>query len=978
MLTMNTLNKAQKQAVEYNSGPLLIVAGAGTGKTTVITQKIAYLIENKLATPEQILALTFTDKAAFEMVERVDELVNVGYADMQISTFHSFAERLLREYGLEIGLPTKFKILNTTDAWLLMRKNFHKFNLDYYKPLGNPARHIHELITHFSKCKEELITTDEYLDYAQNLQLDKDISLSEEKTRLMELANAYHTYNQLLLDNNALDLSDLIFYTLKLFQTRPTILNNLKKRFKYILIDEFQDVNWAQYQLIQKISENGSFLTVVGDDDQSIYAFRGANVQNILRFKKDYPKTQEIVLNENYRSGQEILDTAYKSIQNNNPHRLEAELKINKRLNAASNKKSEVIPAHFFTGEEELDFVVSEIKKIKSIDKEAVWDDFAILIRANSQATPVMNVLENAGIPYEFLAASGLYRQPIVLDAINFLKIINDHHESNAIYRLLRLPFFKFSENDLQCLAYNRQKRTLSYYTAIKQATQLKLSNEGQKICTKLLKLIHEGMRQTRELKITEILVNFFEESGYNDYLIREEEKGNGQIIRQIYQLRQFLEGIKKYEENNPGNTVADWLEHFAYVLESGEQGAMYQPSDTPDSVNIITVHKAKGLEYKYVFIINLTEEKFPSKRHGGGLEIPEGLIKENLVKEDIHFEEERRLFYVAVTRAKEKLYLTSADNYGGVRNKKSSRFLAELGFIFKADKNTNKSEASEKLITPKKTPAEKKKITYQIPKTFSYSQIKTYLQCPFSYKLQYVLDIPQKGKGVFSYGNTLHNTLYKFYQRIQELNSAKQESLFGTPVKIENNDGKIKTPSVEELLKLYEESWVDEWYESAEQKNGYFKKGQETLREFYKKHENSWTVPVALENGFRIKIGDYTLKGRIDRVDQLLDGKLEIIDYKTGKGKDKLTTDDKDQLLLYQIVALELPEYTNIGEVEKLTYYYLDADLSEMSFLGKEKEVEKFKEKIIKAIEDIKAGKFECSRNEFNCSFCPFKEICE
>lgn len=974
-MSKSELNKAQTQAIEYNSGPLLIVAGAGTGKTTVITKKIAYLIENKLAAPEEILALTFTDKAAFEMQERIDDLVKIGYADMQISTFHAFCERLLKEYGLQIGLPNQFKMLDTTDAWLLVRKNFKKFDLDYYRPLGNPTRHIHELIKHFSKCKDELITTDEYLEHAQNLTLDKDETLDEEKTRLTEIANAYHTYNQLLLDNNALDFSDLIFYTLKLLNTRATVLKSIQKRFKYILVDEFQDVNWAQYQLVQKIAGTGEHLTIVGDDDQSIYAFRGANVQNILRFKKDYPQAKEIVLTENYRSGQEILDLAYKSIQNNNPHRLESELNINKQLTAGKKIKSNVIVSHFSNGEEELNFVAEEIKKIKSSNPETTWDDFAILIRANSQANTVMATLEQNRIPYEFLAAGGLYRQPIVLDALNFLKAINDHQDSTAIYRLLKLPFFNFSENDLQNLSYNRQKKTIGFYTALKQAGHLQVSTNGQKVCDKILNLIHAGMQQARTLKVTEILVNFFEDSGYNNYLIKEEESGNGEVIRQIYQLRQFLEDIKQYEESNPNTSLADWLEHFSYILESGETGSAYQPSDTPDSVNIITVHRAKGLEYKYVFIINLCEEKFPTRRHGDGLEIPDALIKENLVKEDIHYEEERRLFYVAVTRAKERLYLTLSNNYGGVRDKKPSRFLDELGYTFldkKKEKIDHKKSLPQKSIAP-----EKNKIVYQIPKVFSYSQIKIYLQCPFAYKLQYILNIPQRGKGVFSYGTTLHNTLQKFYEKIQELNSVKQESLFGLPLKQKTESKGVKAPTLEELLKLYEESWVEEWYESAEQKNGYYKKGQETLRAFYKKHENSWTIPVALENGFKIKIGDYLLAGRIDRVDQLDNGELEIIDYKTGQGKEKLTTDDKDQLMLYQIVASELPEFYHIGKVQKLTYYYLDANLTETSFLGKDTEIEKFKEKIINAISEIKAGNFECNCNEHDCKYCPFKEIC-
>ena len=440
-MAKNTLNKAQKTAIEYVDGPLMIVAGAGTGKTTVITKKIAYILENNLATPEQILALTFNEKAAAEMQGRLDEMLSIGYADMQISTFHAFAEKILQNYGLDIGLSNQFKILTETDAWLLMKKNLDKFNLDYYRPLGNPVRHIHEFIKHFGKCKDELITPEKYLEYAEDLRLDKDSVEIEEKSRLNEVADAYHTYNRLLLDNNALDFGDLIFYSVQLLKKRKNILQQFHRRFKYILVDEFQDVNFAQYELVKILVEGGAQLTVVGDDDQSIYAFRGANVSNILRFKEDFKNCKEVVLTENYRSGQKILDVAYKSVVNNNPDRLEVKLKIDKRLVAAGDvKKDEVIHAHLATLDDEAKFTVDEIKRLKEKDKNATWDDFAILVRANSHAEPFINLLQNAGIPYEFLSSSGLFRQDIVLDCYNFFKAVDGYHENTAVYRMLRLP----------------------------------------------------------------------------------------------------------------------------------------------------------------------------------------------------------------------------------------------------------------------------------------------------------------------------------------------------------------------------------------------------------------------------------------------------------------------------------------------------------------------------------------------------------
>ena len=271
------LNEEQLEAVTFGEGPLLIVAGAGTGKTTVITRRIAYLIEQKSLKPEEILAVTFTDKAAEEMEERVDKLLPYGYLDLWISTFHSFAQRILQEYGLDIGLPTNFKVLDPTSAWLLIRKNLDRFNLDYYRPLGNPTKFIHALIEHFARCKDQGIYPEDYLEYAKKIERDfkgknsgnKELDETEVK-RIKEIAKAYETYQQILLENSALDFGDLINYTLLLFRKRPQILKKYRDQFKYILVDEFQDTNWAQYELVKLLAEPRRNITVCADDDQCL------------------------------------------------------------------------------------------------------------------------------------------------------------------------------------------------------------------------------------------------------------------------------------------------------------------------------------------------------------------------------------------------------------------------------------------------------------------------------------------------------------------------------------------------------------------------------------------------------------------------------------------------------------------------------------------------------------------------------------
>src|SRR3989339_915087 len=412
-------NESQRRAITHGDGPALIVAGAGSGKTRVITTRVAWLIMDKGVNVDEILALTFTEKAAEEMEERVDKLLPYGYVDLWISTFHAFCDKLLKRHALDIGLPNNYKLLDETQAWLLVRKNLEKFNLDYYRPLGNPTKFIHALLKHFSRCKDEGICPEDYLNYAEKLTLDNDaaefvkkLDLSEyseaeqaelkkqEILRINEVANAYHVYQQLLLQNDSLDFADLINWTIKLFKQRPLILDKYRRQFKYILVDEFQDTNFVQYELIKLLAAPKNNLTVVGDDDQSIYKFRGASISNIMQFKEDYPNAQEVVLTENYRSAQEILDLSYNFIKQNDPNRLEAKLNINKKLKSNKTEQGVIDHKHFETIDAEAQFVISQIREIQKVT-QCEWKQFAILVRANESANIFISYLDSANIPYQ-------------------------------------------------------------------------------------------------------------------------------------------------------------------------------------------------------------------------------------------------------------------------------------------------------------------------------------------------------------------------------------------------------------------------------------------------------------------------------------------------------------------------------------------------------------------------------------------------
>lgn len=1019
---MENLNKEQLAAVTHKEGPVLIVAGAGTGKTCVITQRIAYIIEQNWAKPEEILALTFTEKAAGEMEERVDRLLPMGYLDLWISTFHSFGERVLKEYGAEIGIPADAKLLNEFEQWALIKKNLDKFNLDYYRPLGNPTKFIQALIKHFSRLKDEDISPAQYLEYANELKENMDIMLGGKKKkriknqesrikkinltnftdaegnfseeiaqqeilRINEVANAYHVYQQLLLDNNALDFGDLINYSLKLFRDRPKILAKYRRQFKYILLDEFQDTNWAQYELIKLLAAPQNNLVVVGDDDQSIYKFRGASVSNILQFKHDFPEAKEIVLVKNYRSRQNILDLSYQFIQLNNPNRLECKLndgqkkkdgqgaQLDKKLAAQNDGEGTIAVIEAENAQEEVKKVIEQIEKLKDEDKEASWNDFGILVRANDSAKEICALLDKANLPFVFLASRGLYVKPIIIDVISYFKMLDNYHESIALYRLLNLPVFNFNYKELVDFNYIAYKKAWSLFSTLK-SLHGKMGAETQAKVDKVLNLIDKHTALVRDRATSEIFLAFINDSGYLEYIAKQEEKKSQELISY---LNQFMKRIQKFEAASDDKSIKAFLRELDMEIDAGEQGAITPDAESgPEAIKVMTVHGAKGLEFKYVFITNLVDKRFPTIERKEQIEIPTALIKEILPEGDFHLEEERRLFYVAMTRAKAGLYFSWSSDYGGARKKKPSRFLAECNLVSdqeenkKAKKNKRGDKADENLkIVEKQKIDTQPNLKYQLPTYISYTQIAAFSNCPYQYRLAHILQVPRQGKAQFSFGRTMHSTLQRLFELINEKKGLGQTNLFG---EVEKNNKKVQI-TLDELLAVYKEKWIDEWYESAEQKAKYKKMGKEILKEFYNKYSSNWPATVFLEKKFNTKIEAdgklYTIKGVIDRIDEA-DGKIKIVDYKTGAPKEKLTFEEKEQLLIYQIAVAELFD----REVKSLAFYYLENN-SEVEFLGSDEDLQKVKEKVVNTINEINQGEF-LSKPSMLCKYCDFFRICE
>lgn len=616
---IETLNDKQKEAVLYNEGPLLIIAGAGAGKTKTLTTKIAYLIEEGFAMPYNILAITFTNKAAKEMKDRLFSLIGDLAKQVQVSTFHSFGLKLLRENYKKLGYEKNFVIMDSDDSLTVVKKIIK--DLGYDPKIYNP-RAIRNKI---SSCKNEMMTPEMYERYA----------VSDYEKVILEV---YKKYEEKLQKNNSVDFDDLLLLPIKLFKENKEVLDRYQDQYQYILIDEYQDTNEAQYILSKLISAKNRKITCVGDDSQSIYSFRGANYKNILNFEKDYKDAKTILLEENYRSTTTILDAANQVIKNNKQRK-------DKNLWTNRGQGEKIKYYRAYNERDEAQYVIRKIKELRNKDVE--YKDIAVLYRTNAQSRVLEEEMLKENMPYRVIGSFYFYSRKEIKDLIAYLRLIHNSKDNVSLLRVINTPKRGIGLKTIENLTRKADEEGTSIYDAITAGKEL----EFKKIIEKLKTL-------SEELTLTELIDKVLDASGMRQEL--ESEKTLESEVR-LENLEEFKSITKSFEEREGLISLEDFLLEISLISDVEEY------KDDPNRVSLMTVHSVKGLEFNHVFVVGMEEGIFPHM---------------NSLMELSDLEEERRLCYVAITRAKDDLHLVNARRrtlFGKEQINPVSRFIGEI-----------------------------------------------------------------------------------------------------------------------------------------------------------------------------------------------------------------------------------------------------------------------------------------------------------
>lgn len=868
---LSGLNPEQLKAVRHDTGPMLVVAGAGTGKTQVITRRIAYLIEQKRAKPGQILALTFTEKAAREMEERLYELIGWESFQVPVMTFHAFGTELLGRFASHGGRSIRGGLLNEIQKALLLQQHIGRVQLGYYGPQQDMFEFIEGIVSYIGALQNAGVTVEDYQRYVADLQVNAGQMHPRDVDEQVDLCRLYQLYETVKAETGTFDYNDQLYLPLKILRERPNLAERLATEYRYVLVDEYQDTNGVQDELLRSFIGSGGNLFAVGDDDQAIYGFRGAEIGNILQFAKNFELKEPVVLVRNYRSGQKILDAAYQLIRNNDPERLESKLGLNKRLVALHNESTaEYVP--YLTPADELQGVVGDIEARLGRGDDA--SSMAVLAATHAPLKAMAKALKARGIPFALSTSVNIFEQPELIGLWYLMKWICWQAPDEAVGHVVMGPYFNWRADDYRRVLEASREQMVTVEEALRQ--------DGSLAAKSLCENLDNWRLWAKDTPVSHLAFRLVFEAGYADRW-RQEAETSRRMIRVFEDLQRWLEHMQDFETVAIDTTLPAYMTTFPKppTLEVSEPVG-------ENGVQLLTVHASKGLEFETVYLINCTQRSWSGTRTAMR-PVPEVLSRNFELPPEHEF---RRLMYVAATRARKSL-VVSAPVRGVTGTKQTvSPFVAELFGAEIGELQPASIEAldAENLLRKLQQvyPLKRREILERLPfedrdgwLDLSVTSLGQYEYCPFEFYIEQVLQLKQPLGPQMAFGNVLHKTFEQYYKGVMA------------------SDDRSRM----ELHRLLDELWSDRGYEAREEAESDRGLAHRTLDRFLDREGVSSRRVIGSEVPIRFEIPDakLRLRGKIDALFEIEEG-VELRDFKTGRTKtdpEKLSKDAKDNFQL-------------------------------------------------------------------------------
>lgn len=974
------LDRQQRAAVTHREGPLLVVAGPGTGKTEVITRRIAWLIATGRARASAILGLTFTERAADEMQARVDLLLPYGQVETTIATFHAFGDRIVREHGLELGLACDPRVIGRSEAIVLLRERIHRLGLVRFAPLAEPTRFVGALVDLFARAKEAGLGPDEIAACAHELGAGARAAIEEgmpadarealeglldEAAAQLELSAAFRGYQALLAERGLMDHADQVGLAVRLLTERPAVRAALRRRYRYVVVDEAQDADPQQLRLVAALVGRHGNVTFVGDDDQAIYAFRGAAGDSLATLARDHDGLRTLALRRNYRSRAPILSAARRLIRHNGPQRLEVTHGLDKTLTAVRRSRRPTPVRHlaFDTAAQEADHVAADIRA--RLDGGMAPEGIAVLVRSNADAGPVLDSLRVMGVPAWFSGASGLLSHQEVRDALSLLRVIGDPHVSPDLYAVLVAPAYGMGGEDLAAILDRADRRRRDLWSVcvevLEQPGTLRLGHDARERLGCVVADIRASMAIAHERSAPEVLYQHLTRSGWLAALLATAEQGDDAPLRRTARLFEIVRAAADLADDP---RVANVVPGLRGLLDAGQDPVGTDLDDRAGRVSVLTVHQAKGLEFPLVYVVGLAEGRFPVRGGRASLRLPQALAPRPVDAMGIDgHAEERRLLYVALTRARDELILSHARRRGhGGRRRRPSPFLAEaLGVPI--DEEADPASPGDGTLTaevlvrpelPLPAPAREATGAATVSLDLSFTQVDDYLTCPLKHRLRHRLRVPTPAHHALVVGSALH-------QAVASVNLARMR---GRPV------------SEAAALETLRAHWSSEGFLSPEHEEARFEAGQQALRRYVARAATEQGRRVlGVERPFSVRLGADRLRGRYDLVSVGPEG-VVITDFKSGDVRDPARAGQRARDSL-QLQVYALAHEAETGELPAgVELHFLEGD-SVGRATPTARQLERTRERIAQAAAGIRAGRFEPTPGYPACEWCPYRRIC-